>query len=553
MDRAAAQPSGLSRSPAASRRRSLKRWPDPASIRARFPPTCATTSSRERPGPGCASAGPNGRTPTPSDRIFAQRCSSSTAASLSTGRPGRPRTTQRTGGSCGAIAWPSRRRSIGCTSLDFGIPGAISNPDSSWASRRSSFREWSTPWSTRAGGWKRKAGHSDPRLPCGSKSRRASTGSICTARSISATAGPRRSRAARRRRRGDDVVVLGDGSDGDAAGGMAAPLRDDLGIRQRRRVTAIRFERSQAALLDALLAAQPAITCRRGLRERPRGAAHVRAAFTPVDPPPAFHGELRAYQREGLGWFDFLQRSASAAAWPTTWAWARRSRCWRCSTRGGTRAPKDQRRRRWSSCRARWSSTGGRGRALHPGLQVARLHRPGRATSARRFGEHDLVITTYGTLRTDAAALTAIEFDYVDPRRGAGDQERRDRVREGRAPAPRPAPPGAERHADREPPGRAVDPVRVPQPRHARHRRRSSSAPAPARRARRRRRWTCCRARRCGRSSCAAPRNRSRQELPAKTEQTLHCELERRAAAALRRAARPLPARRCCARSPRRR
>ena len=78
-----------------------------------------------------------------------------------------------------------------------------------------------------------------------------------------------------------------------------------------------------------------------------------------------------------------------------------------------------------------------------------------------------------------------------DPRRGAGDQEREHRWREGGAAAARAPPPGAQRHAGGEPPRRAVEPVRVPQPRDARHvfvvraarRRRRAARPRGARRA----------------------------------------------------------------------
>ena len=35
---------------------------------------------------------------------------------------------------------------------------------------------------------------------------------------------------------------------------------------------------------------------------------HAFEAIQPADPPPSFHGELRAYQREGLGWLHFLRR-----------------------------------------------------------------------------------------------------------------------------------------------------------------------------------------------------------------------------------------------------
>ena len=54
------------------------------------------------------------------------------------------------------------------------------------------------------------------------------------------------------------------------------------------------------------------------------------------------------------------------------------------------------------------------------------------------------------------------------PRRGPGHQEREHRVRESGAAPQRASSAGTDRHADREPPRRAVEPVRVPESRHSR-------------------------------------------------------------------------------------
>ena len=48
-----------------------------------------------------------------------------------------------------------------------------------------------------------------------------------------------------------------------------------------------------------------------------------------------------------------------------------------------------------------------------PGLRVLEYSGTGRAALRDRFGDHDLVITTYGTLRRDATVLTDTAFDYI--------------------------------------------------------------------------------------------------------------------------------------------
>jgi SNF2 family DNA or RNA helicase len=48
-----------------------------------------------------------------------------------------------------------------------------------------------------------------------------------------------------------------------------------------------------------------------------------------------------------------------------------------------------------------------------PGLRVLEYTGTGRGAMRSQFGDHDLVLTTYGTLRRDAAHLGSIAFDYA--------------------------------------------------------------------------------------------------------------------------------------------
>ena len=115
-------------------------------------------------------------------------------------------------------------------------------------------------------------------------------------------------------RRGATTVVLDDGSLGLLPEQWLARhgivLR--LGVAHEGR---LRFSRSQAPLLDALASAEAGggavrvddafAAWRReaSLSEGPAGAV------APVDPPASFLGELRAYQRVGLGWLRSLERA----------------------------------------------------------------------------------------------------------------------------------------------------------------------------------------------------------------------------------------------------
>src|SRR5262249_9792140 len=69
----------------------------------------------------------------------------------------------------------------------------------------------------------------------------------------------------------------------------------------------LRFARAQAGLLDPLLAARPEARWDDAFaRARAELAAFDRVE--PGDAPRGFTGELREYQRHGLGWLHFLRR-----------------------------------------------------------------------------------------------------------------------------------------------------------------------------------------------------------------------------------------------------
>src|SRR5262249_21238125 len=69
----------------------------------------------------------------------------------------------------------------------------------------------------------------------------------------------------------------------------------------------VRFRRSQAGVLDALLAAQPEAKFDRTF-EQFRNELRTFTGIEPAAQPKGFEGTLREYQREGLGWMEFLRR-----------------------------------------------------------------------------------------------------------------------------------------------------------------------------------------------------------------------------------------------------
>jgi superfamily II DNA or RNA helicase len=211
-------------------------------------------------------------------------------------------------------------------------------------------------------------------------------------------------------RRGDSMIELGDGSMGMLPEewlkkyGMLA----DLGLAEN---GTLRFNSSQAGLLDALLANQPEIQVDAAF-EKVRENLRQFEGIATLDSPPGFHGELRPYQREGLGWLDYLQRFGFGGILADDMGLGKtiqvlallQRRRFRRQAKEPTLAVVPR------SLVFNWIQEASR---FTPRLRVLDYTGPGRHALRERFAEYDLIITTYGTLRTDIAELTSFEFDYV--------------------------------------------------------------------------------------------------------------------------------------------
>ena len=174
----------------------------------------------------------------------------------------------------------------------------------------------------------------------------------------------------------------------------------------------MRFRRSQAGLLDALLATQPEATCDETF-ERLRREMRAFAGVQAVAQPAGFVGHLRDYQREGLGWMDFLRRfhfggcladdmGVGKTAQVLALLETRRAAREAGETVGPSLVvvPK--------SLVFNWKQEAAR---FTPQLRV--LDYTGLDRDGADFSVHDLIVTTYGTLRRDAVRLKDVDFDYL--------------------------------------------------------------------------------------------------------------------------------------------
>ncbi len=207
-------------------------------------------------------------------------------------------------------------------------------------------------------------------------------------------------------RRGATAVVLDDGSLGllpeEWLARHGIVLR--LGVAHEGRV---RFSRSQAPLLHALAAAEPLVR-RDAEVERALAAVAAGTAVAPADPPEGFCGELRAYQREGLGWLRALSRSGLGGLLADDMGLGKTVQV--LAHLAGYQAARPSLVVAPRSLIFNWKREAAR---FAPRLRLLDHTGPERRPPGAHFAEHDLVLTTYGTLRRDADALAAIDFEYV--------------------------------------------------------------------------------------------------------------------------------------------
>jgi superfamily II DNA or RNA helicase len=173
----------------------------------------------------------------------------------------------------------------------------------------------------------------------------------------------------------------------------------------------LRFRSVQAVLLDAWFADEPTITCDAAF-ERARGRLREFSGIAPAEAPPGFKGELRGYQQAGLGWLHFLRDFGFGGCLADDMGLGKTVQVLALLESRRTRRKRDRLPPSLvvvpRSLIFNWLSEAAR---FTPRLRV--LDHTGTERDGEAFAGHDLVLTTYGTLRKDIAALREMEFDYL--------------------------------------------------------------------------------------------------------------------------------------------
>ncbi|MBI4909571.1 MAG: SNF2 helicase associated domain-containing protein [Acidobacteria bacterium] len=173
----------------------------------------------------------------------------------------------------------------------------------------------------------------------------------------------------------------------------------------------IRFHKHQAGLLDVLLAAQPEAHFDEEFA-RIRDELRRFQKIEPAPQPAGFQGQLRDYQREGLGWMGFLRRYRFGGCLADDMGVGKTAQVLalletRRELRAGGEIPPSlvvvprSLVFNWMQEAARFT----------PQLRV--LDYTGVDRAAYDLAQFDVVLTTYGTLRRDALRLKDVTFDYI--------------------------------------------------------------------------------------------------------------------------------------------
>jgi superfamily II DNA or RNA helicase len=210
---------------------------------------------------------------------------------------------------------------------------------------------------------------------------------------------------------GDSMFKLEDGSIAILDEGQLGRLKSLLQLADIEKGQ-VRFRRNQVALLDALLAAQPEIETD-AMLERARKELQNFKGIAMAEQPKGFAGELRGYQREGLGWLQFLNRFQFGGCLADDMGVGKTAQVlalleMRRAARAAGEAMGPSLVVAPRSLIFNWQREAAR---FTPQLRT--LDFTGLGRSLEEIQQYDVILTTYGTLRRDIVALQNHQFDYV--------------------------------------------------------------------------------------------------------------------------------------------
>jgi len=209
-------------------------------------------------------------------------------------------------------------------------------------------------------------------------------------------------------RKGENTIVLDDG----ALGILPEDWLNKYGLLAgvgEEKLDHLVFKKTQAGLLDALLASQEDVSVDEKFSEA-REALREFEGVRAVEPPAGFIGELRHYQKEGLGWMEFLREFGFGGCLADDMGLGK--------TVQVLAGLQDRKERKCGpslvvvprSLIFNWKAEAAK---FAPTLRVLDHTGATRSRNTEHFADYDFILTTYGTVRNDAPFLMEREFDYI--------------------------------------------------------------------------------------------------------------------------------------------
>ncbi|MCX5662618.1 MAG: DEAD/DEAH box helicase [Planctomycetota bacterium] len=190
----------------------------------------------------------------------------------------------------------------------------------------------------------------------------------------------------------------------------------------------LRFAPNQAALLDALLDERDLEQVDARF-EQARSRLRRFEGIEPCQPAPSFVGSLRPYQAEGLGWMDFLRQFGMGGVLADDMGLGKTIQVLAMldsrysdappagDAAGASGVPSQPRREHRPSIivvpRSVVFNWLDEARQFAPRLRVQAYTGAGREALREAFGNHDVIVTSYGLMRRDIAELRKHTFDYI--------------------------------------------------------------------------------------------------------------------------------------------
>lgn len=171
----------------------------------------------------------------------------------------------------------------------------------------------------------------------------------------------------------------------------------------------IRFGKNQAGLLDVLLAERPEVTVDQVFAEARTKLRSFSGIHAP-EQPAGFQGTLRDYQREGLGWMKFLDEFALGGCLADDMGVGKTPQVLALLELRREAGAKPSLIVVPRSLVYNWKQEAAR---FTPQLRILDHTGGDRNKETTDFSSYNAVLSTYGTIRRDAADFRAVEFDYV--------------------------------------------------------------------------------------------------------------------------------------------